>query len=99
MGSDDIRSASKALLGNKYRAEIGACVHAWGDKPLTALAVADQTGIRYGRVHEELVRLKDAEMLDHVEQAGGSTVEYKASPSVYWRFCAELLAELEAGET
>jgi hypothetical protein len=96
MGTDDIRKTSKELLGNKYRAEIGAAIHAWGTNPMTALAMSDHTGIRYGRVQEELVRLKEAGILQLVDQLAGATVEYKATSSVYWKLCADLLAELTA---
>lgn len=92
-----VRSVSKDLLGNKYRAEVGAAIHIWGKDSLTALTVADFTGIRYPRVQEELKRLEAAGLLSQVESLG-QQVEYKAGPTVYWEFCAALLEELRSAE-
>ena len=79
---ESLRSQSKDLLGNKYRAEVGATVHVWGPEPLTALTIADYTGIRYPRVQEELKRLEAAGLLSQVDQPG-QQVEYKAQATVY----------------
>lgn len=98
MASERTRAVSKALLGNRYRAEVAAAIHTWGDDRLNASAVADFTGIRYPRVQEELKRLEDAGYLQQVEEAAGQTVEYKAAPSVYWEMCGALFAELMGQE-
>lgn len=97
MNGEPLRSASKDLLGNKYRAEVGAAIHVWGSEPLTALTIADYTGIRYPRVQEELKRLEAAGLLSQIDKPG-QQVEYKAQATVYWEFCGALLAELEASE-
>ena len=97
MTGERLRAASKDLLGNKYRAEVGAAIHAWGSDALTALTLADYTGIRYPRVQEELKRLESAGLLAQVDKPG-QHVEYKARATVYWEMCGALLAELEASE-
>jgi DNA-binding transcriptional regulator GbsR (MarR family) len=92
--AERLRSVSKDLLGNKYRAEVGAAIHVWEQDALTALTVSDFTGIRYARVQEELKRLEAAGLLVQVDSPG-QQVEYKASPTVYWEFCAALFEELQ----
>ncbi len=98
MKGEPLRSASKDLLGNKYRAEVGAAIHAWGSEPLTALTLSDYTGIRYPRVQEELKRLEAAGLLSQMDKPG-QQVEYKARATVYWEFCNALLAELQGASS
>ncbi len=95
MGVERVRAASKEMLGNKYRVEIGAAIQSWDGEKLNALTVSDFTGIRYPRVQEDLKRLAAAGLLDQVDDAGSRTVEYKPAASVYWEFCQALLRELE----
>ena len=99
MAVERVRAASKEMLGNKYRVEIGAAIHTWAGEKLNSLTVADYTGIRYPRVQEDLKRLAAAGLLEQIEDPGSRTVEYKAASSVYWEFCSALLAELgESGD-
>lgn len=99
MANESLRDASKALLGNRYRLEIAAAVHAWGEEPLNALTMADFTGIRYPRVQEDLKRLQAAGLLRGGGDPSARTVEYKAVASVYWEFCRALLAELDPDQS
>jgi DNA-binding transcriptional ArsR family regulator len=92
--TDELRIASKDLLGNKYRLEIGAAIHERNDEPLTALAISDFTGVRYQRVQEDLKRLTAAGLLVQPDEQEGQTVEYQPVESVYWELCRALLLEL-----
>jgi DNA-binding transcriptional ArsR family regulator len=93
MESTPVRMRSKQLLGNAYRMELAAELAEVG-KPVSAIELADATGIRYPRVHEELQRLKAAGLLVASESRGsGVVVEYTVVPSCYWQGCRDLLTE------
>jgi hypothetical protein len=90
-----LRQLSKELLGNKYRLEIGVAIWQLEGAPFFAQALADDSGLRYPRVQEDLKRLAAAQMLQaQPAESGGSAVYYKATQSIYWELCAELHAEL-----
>lgn len=94
MESNAVRLRSKQLLGNTYRMELAAEIAASSAGSVSATELADATGIRYPRVHEELQRLKAAGMLvARGDRGSGTTVEYTVVPSRYWQACRDLLDE------
>jgi hypothetical protein len=96
-GLERLRSASKDLVGNKYRLEIAGVIHALAGATFSAMAVSSETGIFYARVHEELQRLAQIGMIRSVEGGPSSgVVEYKATASVYWEFCSALRDEVSS---
>lgn len=90
---EELRALSKELLGNMYRLELGAVIHAHAGSSFSATSLHDETGIKYPRVREDLARLRDMDLLS-VVPSEGAEVKYKAVPSVYWEFCHRLDAEL-----
>jgi DNA-binding transcriptional ArsR family regulator len=91
-----LRALSKELLGNKYRLELGAAIHAQAGGPFSANSLHEETGIKYPRVREDLARLRALEMI-RVVDVPGAEVLYKAVPSVYWESCHRLAQEVRAG--
>lgn len=95
MTTSRLRDISKQLLGRIYRLEIAAAIHDWPEETFTATQLADATGIRYARVHEDMSRLAEADMIVD-SLSPGQSVAYQATSSVYWECCARLLSELES---
>lgn len=93
MDTNRLRKLSKDLLGNMYRLELAAAIHAQAGASFSAMSLHEETGIRYARVREDLARLRNMEMLI-VVGSSGAEVRYKAAPSVYWNLCHHLDAEL-----
>jgi hypothetical protein len=91
--AERVRSVSKALLGNRYRLEVGAAIAAADGEAVDAQSLSDETGVRYPRVQEQLKHLEAAGM---VSRQVGATLrqEYKPEISVFWVFCTQLLAEV-----
>lgn len=82
---------AKALLGSQYRALIAAALHA-AEEPVSAQEIADETGIRYPRVQQEMKHLLGAQLLRLVASPGRAVL-YDKVDSGYWRMCAQLLEE------
>lgn len=93
MHRDEMRKRSSQMLGTAYRLEIASWINEHAPDTVSALSLAQDTEIFYARVQQELKRLVAAGLL--VQRERRQTVEYKPVSSVYWRFCAELRAELE----
>jgi len=95
----EIREKSKQLLGNAYRLEVASEIFAHSDEKISAQELADLTGIRYPRIHEELKRLEAAGLLEASGiRTSTRTVDYKVVPTTYWQLASSLLAELKLRE-
>lgn len=94
---EQARALSKALLGSSYRAEIAAAIYRSDGAPVNAQGLADETGLRYPRVQQELKHLLAAGVLEPCDSES-RTVDYKAVQCDYWRFCDLLLREWRSTE-
>jgi hypothetical protein len=82
-------------LGASYRLEVAAAIAAYGGSTFTTQGIADDTGIRYPRVQQELKHLLAAEMLV-LSESPAPYVNYKAVADPYWEVCVRLLDDWTA---
>lgn len=99
-----LRDASKALLGNRYRLELGLSLGA-GEPRVFAHELAKGLGLPDRTVGEELRRLASVGLLRPLEdrEPGQFRIYYDRIPSCHWenleRLRDELLARMETEQT
>jgi hypothetical protein len=91
---DAIRDKSKALLGNRYRLELGLAVA--GTPKLFAHALARELGLPDRTVGEELRRLEAGGLLRRMPDRapGQARIYYERLPSCHWENLEQLATEL-----
>lgn len=88
-------AVSRTFFRRDYRLSIGAAIHRLGGTGFTCQELADDLGIKYNRIYDELQRLQGADLIAEVPDDRQS-ITYKATPTVFWEMCQRLLEEVLA---
>ena len=86
-----VRYRSKAVLGNKDRAEVGAAVGLHPDGVVNATDLALELGLPNTRVRAQLLALVDGGYLETVPSLSEKKM-YERLPAKLWDACIELVA-------
>jgi hypothetical protein len=94
MNRDEIRSLSHALFGNADRLTAAAAIGRLAGKPISAMAVAEESGLGYNRAQEQVAHFKRANLLIPDADSGLRRKDYRTVELSYWNSAVRLLDEL-----
>jgi len=98
VNTDEIRRLSARLFGNADRLHVAAAIGRMEGKPISVKAVAEESGLDYNRVQEQIARFRAAGVLVPDFDASMRRKDHGAILPPYWRMAAAILAMLEEAE-